>query len=450
VGFAGTVEERVCVVGLGRIGLPLASLYADAGVKVVGVDSNQQVVELVGKGVPPFQEPGLDELLKRVVAEGRLRVECDRPRAAAEAQAIILIVPTLVNAKKDPDYSILEEVSLSLGRGLKPGSLVLVESTVAPGVTESIVGRAVERSSGLKAGEGFKLAYSPIRASSGRILQDLAGYPRVVGGLDGASLEEAARLVAQVSKGGVVRMSSIKAAEAVKLFENVYRDVNIALANELSAYCQRAGLDYMAIAEAANTQPFCHLLRPGIVGGKCIPVNPYFLIKDAQSRGVPLSLVKAGRRVNEGSVKEAIRLIAAALERVGFPLKGARVGVLGVSYKADVKEDHLSPAKMLQASLRRRGAKPVFWDPYFSQAELEELGFEAAGSLERLLEVADCVVVAVGHKELAKLKGVILEGVSRKGGAVVDCSGLAIFKPQDSAGRAYCYTLGIGVAERNG
>ncbi|MEM4246257.1 MAG: nucleotide sugar dehydrogenase, partial [Candidatus Bathyarchaeia archaeon] len=278
-------EATVTVAGLGWMGLSIASLYAEAGAMVLGVDKNPRIIERVNRLESPHEEEGLANLIKRNVKEGRLVGTTDLEDAASKSSVILITVPTTVDENKRADYSPLENVAKKAGLHLREGACVIVESTCAPGVTESLVGPCLEKYSGLKAEEGFGLAYSPIRAMIGRALSDIREYPKIVGAYGPKSLKAARAVLEVVSKGGIVETGDIKTAEAAKIFETVYRDVNIALANEFANFCESAGIDYYEAAAAANTQPYSHLHSPGIgVGGHCLPLYPYLLMAASRSR----------------------------------------------------------------------------------------------------------------------------------------------------------------------
>jgi len=416
-------EFTVCVVGLGRMGLPIACLTADVGFRVLGADINPAVVEAINSGRTPIEEPGLQELVERLVREGKLRASVEVRKAASEADLVRIVVPTPLDAQGKPDYGPIRRACREVGFGLREGSLVLVESTVGPGITEGLLRGELEEASGLKAGEGFGLAYCPIRATSGRVLRDLRSYPRVLGALDPRSLRAARAFLSTQTEGGIVVVSDIKTAEAVKLFENVYRDVQLALTNELALFCEEAGIDFFEAASAANTQPYCRLLRPGLVGGH-IPKDPYLLLARAEELGVKLRLAKAARRANDDLVRHVVRLAREALREVGKSLRRAKVAILGVSYKPDVKNPVGSKTTELVGALRRRCKTISVYDPYYTRAELEELGYPAAPSLTEALRDADCLIIAVAHSKFKEMDLKALRGLMAEGAAVVDAGGV--------------------------
>ncbi len=414
-------EISICIVGLGSMGLPAACLFAEAGAKVIGVDVDRCVVEKVNKGKSPLTEPGLENLIKNFVGKGQLQATDDAKDAASKSDIAIIIVPTMIDKLKRPDYSIVEKACKNIGQGIKKGALIIFESTVGPGVTETVVKKELEEASGLKADVDFGLAYSPIRATVGRTLKDIMNYPRIVGANDKRSLEAAAAVLSTIAKGGIIRTRDIKTAEAVKLFENVYRDVNIALANELAVFCEAAGIDYFECMNAAITQPYCHLHIPSTgVGGSCIPVNPYFLIEESEDLGVKPQMVRLARRVNDAMPSHMLRLIESAAKTCKKSLKRTRIAVLGISYRANVKEPRYSVVKDLVNLLKKRGVRVAVYDPYFTTEELKELGYDGYGRLERVVENVDCIVIAVGHDEFKRLNLKNLKRLTRKPAAIID------------------------------
>ena len=412
----------ICVVGLGRMGLPTACLYAEAGFEVIGADINPAVVRAVSSGEAPFEEPGLEELLSKNVEAGRLRATTDVREASSKADVVKVIVPTPIDEHKRPDYSSIRKACREVGLGLRPGSLIIIESTVGPGTTEEILKKELEEASGLRAGEDFGLAYSPIRATSGRVLKDLARYPRVLGAVDEDSLRAAKAILLAVTEGGVIEVSSIKTAEAVKLFENVYRDVVLALTNELAHFCEEAGIDFLEVAEAANSQPYCHLLKPGLVGGH-IPKDPYLLFAKAEELGVRLRVAKAARAANDDVVRRVLKMAREALREHGKSLRRARIAILGISYKANVKNPAGSKALELVKRLRRRCKSVSVWDPFYTKSEAEALGYPAASSLTEALSDADCVIITVGHTKFKELDLRALKGLVADPCIIVDAAG---------------------------
>jgi UDP-N-acetyl-D-mannosaminuronic acid dehydrogenase len=362
---------RAVVVALGKVGLPIAAQIARAGHEVVGCDIDPRVVELVNRGEPPFPgEDGLAEALAEVVADGRLRAQADTTAAVADGADLVIAVPPLVvDADARPDWSILDAVIADVGAGLRAGTTVAVETTVPVGTTRSRIAPELARRSGLAAEEEFFSVFSPERVYSGRVFRDLATYPKLVGGLSDAGEARGIELYDAFLDAEVRGMGSAEAAELAKLAETTYRDVNIALANEFARFADRAGIDVERVIEAANSQPFSHIHRPGVaVGGHCIPVYPRFYLHSDPAARLPL----AAREVNAAMPAYAVDLLAGELGE----LAGLRVLVLGVSYRGAVKETAFSGAFDLRAELERRGAEPVAADPLYDDAELRALGFD--------------------------------------------------------------------------
>jgi len=412
-------KYTVSLVGCGRMGLPTVCLFAEAGFKVIGVDANERIVSLVKKGKAPFVEPGLGELIKKHVEKERLTITRDAKEAALASDIIVFVVPTLIDQKKKPDYSYLEKACKEVGMGLRSGTLVIFESTTGPGVTENLVKETLEKTSGLKAGVDFGLAYSPIRAASGRVLQDIANYPRVVGAVNEQSLKVACLVLSRIIKAEIIKVRNIKAAEAVKLFENVYRDVNIALANEFARFCEKAGIDFLETQKAANTQPYCHLLVPGIVSGH-IPTDPYLLVEEAENVNAKLRMVTLARKINDEMISHVLHLTKDALRSCGKTMRRAKVSVFGVSYRPNVKEPRGSLAKDLINMLGRKGAVVHVYDPLFSYKELIELEYPAERTLAKAVEGVDCLLIAVGHNRFKRLNLRRIKFLVKKPAAIVD------------------------------
>ncbi len=409
----------ISVVGCGRMGLPTACLFAEAGFKVIGVDINQRVVNTIKKGRAPFVEPGLNTLIKKNVKEGRLETSTKVKEAASVSDVVIFVVDTPIDRKKKPDYSNIEKACKGAGMGMRPGSFIIFESTVGPGITDTLVKETLENASGLKAGTDFGLAYSPINATSGRVLKDIVNYPRVVGAVNEQSLKVACLVLGTVTKGEMIKVRDMRTAEAVKLFENVHRDVNLALANEFARFCEKAGIDFIEAQKAANAYPPCHLLFPGIVSGH-IPKDPYLLIEEAENASAKLRITTLARKINEEMVGHTLSLIRDALRKCGKTLRRARVSVFGVSYRPNVKEARGSRTRKLVAMLRKKGVKVLVYDPYFSEKELRKLGYPTERTLTNTVKGADCLVIAVGHDKFKRLNLKRIKLLVKKPAAIVD------------------------------
>jgi nucleotide sugar dehydrogenase len=366
-GEPGTVGS-VALVGAGKMGLPLAAQFAGHGWQVTAVDVNAAVVAAINEGRSHVgEEPGLVEAVAEAHASGRLTATTDGTGAARAVDVIVIIVPVMLDDRHQPDYRYMDAAVEAVGPGLHPGSLVIFETTLPVGDTRGRYVPALEAASGLLAEETLFVAFSPERLLSGHVFQNLATYPKLVGGVGPASTARAAAFYASVLDAEVVAMSNAEAAEFAKLAETTYRDVNIALANEFANYAERAGVDILEVIAAANSQPYSHIHQPGIgVGGHCIPVYPHFLL----SRAPEMTLVDASRRANDGQVDRAI----AALEAELGSLANAEILVLGLTYRHGVKELAYSRAIALIDGLRARDARVLAFDPLLDDDEVVRTG----------------------------------------------------------------------------
>ena len=363
--------RRVAVVGLGKIGLPLAIQYVSHGYGVIGCDINQDIVDQINAGQSHVhEEPGLAERVAQAVADGTLRATVDTAAGVRDARIVVVIVPVMVSASHAVNYGAIDAAAAAVGQGLQPGSLVIFETTLPVGTTSGRLRAILEEASGLKAGEDFLLAYSPERVSSGRIFADLKNYPKVIGGLNEASARAAQDFYSSALDADIRMMASTDEAEFVKLIETTYRDVNIALANEFARVADARGLSVASAIAAANTQPYSHIHSPCLgVGGHCIPVYPYFLMQGVDDG---LMLPRAARGINDSMATYA----ASRLEAELGSLRGKSVLLLGVAYRGNVRETAFSSARLVYEALRERGATVSADDPLFSSAELRELGYE--------------------------------------------------------------------------
>jgi nucleotide sugar dehydrogenase len=426
-----TPDTRLCVVGLGKMGLPLAAVYASHGLQVVGCDLDDALVRAVNRGqCPLLNEPQVPEMVAQSVASGQLRASTDTQGAVAEADVVLIIVPVLLRPDFDIDYARLDAALEAVGRGLRPGTLVLVETTMAVGDTRCRCGPILERASGLSLGRDFALAFSPERVQSNRVVQDLQRYPKVVGGVDAVSTQRAVSFYERALLAPVLAVSSAEAAEFSKLAECAYRDVNIALANELALYAEQAGIDMAEVIGAANSEPLSHLHRPGLgVGGHCIPVYPHFLL----NRGPELGLVAMARTVNDGMPRRVANVILEALDQTS----PATVLIMGLTYRPNVKELYHSPALALVGELERHGVRTVVNDPLFSEAELLRLELEPVGLDE--LPPVDGVVLNSYHAEYANVDFTRLPSCR----VLVDGPGAVDVRAVEAAGIRYL-RVGLG------
>lgn len=391
-------EIRVSFFGLGRVGIPSMLAWANAGARCIGVDVKKDVVMKINNGESPINEPLVQDWLSKFVRDGRVRATTDGVSASRETEVKVITVPvTLLNGK--PDLNALEKAALSIAAGLKRGDLVILESSVPPGTTRGFLKRILEEKTGMKAEDDFLLAYSPERIAEGRAIKNIVeNYPRIVGGIGPKSLRVASALYEVIAKKGVKRMSSEMAAEFEKLAEGVYRDVNIALANELAELCRELELDFEEIREAANSQPYSHLHKPGTgVGGLCIPIYPVFLMEKANSLGIKLSLIETARKINRDMPRKIASLVKKAAETM--ELSYPNIGILGLAFRGDLDDPRLSPTYDLVLELMRLGYRSIIvHDPFIKEDEvLKELGVRLTSNLEEVLMWADMIVISTDH-----------------------------------------------------
>lgn len=399
-------ELTVAVYGLGYVGMALSAAWTLAGARVIGVDVDAVKVEKLNNGVVEYPERDVVEVLLPAVKNGRFTATTDGVVASIRSQAKIVAVPVFLKKSAtsvEVDFSALVSASKAIGAGLKKGDLVIIESSVPPGTTEEVVKPVLENTSGLEAEEDFFLAYSPERIMVGHALKDIVeNYPKVVAGVGPKSTEEAAGLYRLVSKKGVVVLNSAKEAEFEKLLEGVYRDVNIALANEMAKLANALGISFRKAREAANSQPYSHVHKPGSgVGGNCIPVYPYFLMWVAAKYGVDLPLTRAARAINERQPSEvAFAAVRAMLKNRVNPAT-AKIAILGLAFRGDVDDPRESPTYGIISTLLNIGIRPeqiVVHDPYIKQdPQLAKWGIAIFQDLEAAVKGADAVVVSTDH-----------------------------------------------------
>jgi UDP-N-acetyl-D-glucosamine dehydrogenase len=367
---------RIAVVGLGHIGLPLAVQYASRGHEVVGCDIAGWIVDAIGRGESPHHdEAALDERVPELVAAGRLRATTDTSDGVRGADAVVVIVPVVVDDRREVDFGPIDAATRDVARGIGPGTLVVYETTLPVGSTRDRFGPMLEQGSGLAIDRDLWLAFSPERVLVGRVIADLARYPKIVGGTSDEATRRAVEFYRSVLEDGtdVWAVASAETAELTKLAETTYRDVNIAYANELARYAARRGIDVSEVIGAANSQPYSHIHLPGVgVGGHCIPVYPHFLFGGAFAGEGELRIPPLAREINEGMSRWTVDQIE---ERVGS-LDGQDVLVLGIAYRADVREDAFSNAFKIRDELLAAGARVHAHDPYFDDDHVRSMGFE--------------------------------------------------------------------------
>ena len=410
-------RQRIAVVGLGYVGLPVTVAFGKLG-PVIGFDINKAKIEDLRRGEDRTGEVSKADLLQAHITF------TDDPSALKSADFIIVAVPTPINAALQPDMTALMRASELIGTHLKAGTIVVYESTVYPGATEEICGPILARCSGLRCGKDFKLGYSPERINPGDKEHTFERVVKVVAGMDADTLEAVAQTYAKVVTAGVHRAPSIKVAEAAKVIENTQRDLNIALMNELTMIFHRLGIDTAAVLEAAGTKWNFLRFTPGLVGGHCIGVDPYYLTTKAESVGYHPQVILAGRRINNGMGVYMAEQTVKLLSRRGTPAAGARVAVLGLTFKEDVPDVRNSRVSDIVAELRQYGIDVVVHDPLIESADAEREYGICLATWESLKDF-DGIVLAVPHRAYREMgSATLLRILKGNGGIVMDVKGL--------------------------
>lgn len=388
-------NEKISVVGLGYVGMPIAVAFAKK-VDVIGFDLNTKKIDLYKSGIDPTNEVGDDRIKSTTVEftadETKLR----------EAKFHIVAVPTPINSDKTPDLSPVEGASRIVGRNLIKGSIVVYESTVYPGVTEDICVPILEKESGLKCGKDFKIGYSPERINPGDKVHRLENIIKIVSGMDAESLDEIAKVYELVIEVGVHRAGSIKVAEAAKVVENSQRDINIAFMNELAMVFDRMGIDTKEVVEAMNTKWNALGFTPGLVGGHCIGVDPYYFVYEAEKLGYHSQIVLSGRKINDGMGKFVADAIIKKLILANKVVRQSKVVILGLTFKENTPDTRNSKVIDIIDSLREYGIEPTVVDP---EADAIEAKHEYGINLVDIKDVkdADCIVLAVAHETFKQM-----------------------------------------------
>lgn len=403
-------EFKIAIYGLGHVGSPLASAWLRAGAHVIGVDKSPSVLENARKGRTHVPEPGVDQAYQKGLRDKRFSVYDDPVKAAQDSGFKMICVPVLIDDLFNADLGAVRQVASAIGRGLKKGDTVSLNPSVPPGTTEDVVIPILERESGMRVEQDFHMIYNPERIYEGRAIQDIEeGYPAVIAGAGPKSLEMGARLYPMIFKKGVFRMQSIKAAETEKLLEGVYRDVNIALANEMAKLCERIGVNFWEAREAANSQPFCHIHKPGAgVGGACIPVYPQFVLHTAAANKIECNITRLGRTVNDSMpeycVEQALSLIDS--ERPA-------VAILGLAFRGGVSDTRLSPTYRIIEHLRSRGVSDIrVHDPLVKKDPALPGGVLLTSDLSQAVRDANLVILAADHPEYRALGSEKLGGTA--------------------------------------
>lgn len=424
-------KEKLSLVGLGYVGMPIAVAFARK-IQVVGFDLNEKKIDLYKKGVDPTNEVGND-----VIRETKVEFTAD-PTKLREAKFHIVAVPTPVNSDHTPDLTPVEGASRILGQNLTKGSVVVFESTVYPGVTEDICVPILEKESGLKCGVDFKIGYSPERINPGDKVHRLETIVKIVSGMDEETLDTIAKVYELVVEAGVYRAQSIKVAEAAKVIENSQRDINIAFMNELSIIFNKMGIDTKSVLEAAGTKWNFLKFYPGLVGGHCIGVDPYYLTYKAEELGYHSQIILSGRRINDDMGKYVAESLVKNLIRADLHVKGAKVAILGFTFKENCPDTRNTKVIDIYKELEEYKITPIVVDPAADAKEAQQLYGITFDTMDAVKDM-DAVIIAVAHKEFTSLKEENLAGFFKAGQrkVLLDIKGLCDRREMEDAGYLY-------------
>lgn len=388
-------EEKIALIGLGYVGMPIAVAFAEKA-DVIGFDVNEKKIELYKSGIDPTKEVG-----DNAIAACSVDFTCDETRIK-EAKFIIVAVPTPVNQDKTPDLTPVIGASEVVGRNLAKGSIVVYESTVYPGVTEDVCVPILEKESGLKCGIDFKVGYSPERINPGDKVHRLENIVKVVSGMDKESLDEIQNIYNLVIEVGTYPVSTIKTAEAIKVVENSQRDINIAFVNELAMVFDRMGIDTNEVVDGMNTKWNALGFRPGLVGGHCIGVDPYYFVYEAEKLGYHSQIILAGRKVNDGMGAFVADAAIKEMVLAGKSPKTAKVAIFGLTFKEDCPDTRNSKVEDILIRLKEYGIEPIIVDSWASERDaMHEYGVTLTPMKD--VKDLDCLILAVAHEEFRKM-----------------------------------------------
>ena len=395
---------RVCVIGIGRIGLPTALSFAKSGLQTIGVDINKNLVQDINsKKFPLKDEPGYENIFNDVLEKKLFSATTKIIDAVSNSDLILLSLPTPMDENNIPDYSALTTVASQLSEILTPNSLVIVESTIEPGFIEDEMISIISKSGRLKIEDNFSIGVCPENANPGEILHDFTNLPRLVGGINQNITKIITMIYKYVFSVDLIEMENCKTANAVKLTTNVFRDINIAFVSELALMFEKLGIDTMKVLEAAKAKYNFQVHYPGAgVGGPCLPINSYQLLNTARRTGVKLNIIESGRMINESMPDHVIKLTLDAFNECKKSIKNSKILIMGISYKPNVKDIQLSPAKDIIKKFQNLGSLVHIYDPFFHSTEV--FGLNVEDNFENILSQMDAVVIVTGHDEFKQIE----------------------------------------------
>lgn len=385
-------DKKVCVIGMGYVGLPLAAVCAKKGYEVTGFDTDQAKLEIIAQGKSPFHEKFLEDLLPQV----KINVTSD-PAGIKDHDIYLICVPTPVDEEHNPDLKYVILASESVAQNMKKGALVVLESTVNPGVSEEAVAPIFEKA-GFVIGQDVFLSHCPERVNPGDEKWNVSNIPRVVGSFDGEGLRRTKEFYESVVDAEIMPMGSIREAEAVKIMENSFRDINIAFVNEMAMSFARMDIDVTNVIKGASTKPYAFMTHyPGCgVGGHCIPVDPYYMIQKGKENNFEHKFLSSARLINDGMADYTVELLQDKMNEIGKAVKGSKVGVLGISYKGNVGDLRESPALRIIEKIKTLEPELLTYDPYIPE-------LSNAKSLDEILSHSDALVLVTDHRQFKEI-----------------------------------------------
>jgi nucleotide sugar dehydrogenase len=432
-------KYTISILNCEQIGLLHACLFAEAGFKVICVDTNQAVVSYLTRGKAPFLKHSIEPVLKKHVKSGCFKATNDTKAAVAQSDIILVTTPAKLDEKDKIDYSAIESACKWVGSSLRHGALVIIVSVIGVGTTEGLVRETLENASGFKVGVDFGLAYSPVQLLEECTLEKLSDYKRIVAAADKKSLDSASAILGTIARKGVVKTNDVKTAEALTLFEGMHNFTNLALVNEFALFCEKADIDYCKMQKLAKST----FALPTLTFEKN-RIEPYVLLDEAESLNAKLRFPKVTMEINKEILKHAFSLIQDALRSCGKTLRKAKISLIGISRTPNMMDTPKSSVKNLAKMLETKGAKISLYDPYLLSNELADLEYAFKKSLTEAVEGADCIAILTGHDQFKRLNLKKLKIIMRMPAAIVDFDG--VIEPEKVEMEGFIYRgLGRGV-----
>lgn len=407
-------EYTICVVGCGRTGLVTACRFIEAGFKVTAVDSSSHIIHQLQKNKSPFTETGIRKFIEHNTKNSRFKATTNLRKAVTESDAIIVGIKAALDKKRKPDYTRLEKTCREVGMSLTAGKLIILQTTMGPGTTETLVKETFETASGLEAGVDFGLAYASTLNSVTHQPKNLTNGTKVVAGLTKRSQKVACLILETITKTEIIRVKDLKTAEAVKLLEEAYKDVNIAFANEFARFCEKAEIDFVKVRNVIDPLKFPKM------AGLNISRDSHFLVEEAEAVNFKLRMLSLATKINDETLEHAIRLVRDALKETQKTIRRAKITIFGIASIPNTKRVNNSAAKQLVKLLKKRGATVKVYDPLFTHKELLDMGYNTEPTLSQTVEGADCIIIAVAHDRFRRLNLKRIQMLMKQPAAIID------------------------------